>query len=202
MAEIKNIEKLSDNRFVNLYHLSGANKNGRPTNYFLASRAKKIEDLKCKTHINKAEGVVIYALIGEDNDKVVLIRQYRYALGGYVYEFPAGLVEEDEDFHEAAIRELHEETGLTLELADTPAEFEKPAFTTVGLTDEACAIVFGYAKGDISKSYMEENEEIEVVIADREEVRRILKEEQVATMCSYHLMHFLSDTDPFAFLNI
>jgi len=39
-----------------------------------------------------------------------------------------------------------------------------------------------------------------VVLADRSEVRRILKEEQVAIICAYQLMHFLSDEEPFRFL--
>ena len=43
-------------------------------------------------------------------------------------------------------------------------------------------------------------EEIEVVLADRNEVKRILKEERVAIMCAYMLMHFLKDEEPFAFL--
>ena len=38
-------------------------------------------------------------------------------------------------------------------------------------------------------------------LADREEVRRILREVRVAIMCAYMLMHFLEDEqDPFAFL--
>ena len=37
-------------------------------------------------------------------------------------------------------------------------------------------------------------------IADREKVRRILKEERVAIMCAYMLMHFLEDEEPFGFL--
>ena len=78
--------------------------------------------------------------------------------------------------------------------------FEEPRFTTVGLTDESCATVYGYASGDVSRKYQEELEEIEVVLADRAEVRRILKEERVAIMCAYQLMHFLHDEDPFAFL--
>ena len=78
--------------------------------------------------------------------------------------------------------------------------FEKPGFTTIGMTDESCATVFGYASGQISQKFMEENEEIEVVLADRSEVRRILKEEQVAIICAYQLMHFLSDEEPFRFL--
>ena len=47
---------------------------------------------------------------------------------------------------------------------------------------------------------MEESEVIEVVLADREEAKRILREENVAIMCSYHLMHFIHDDEPFAFL--
>ncbi len=39
-----------------------------------------------------------------------------------------------------------------------------------------------------------------VVLADREEAKRILREENVAIMCSYHLMHFIHDEEPFAFL--
>lgn len=46
----------------------------------------------------------------------------------------------------------------------------------------------------------EDSEEIEVVIADRDEVRRILKEERVAIMCAYMLMHFLEDEEVFGFL--
>ena len=44
--------------------------------------------------------------------------------------------------------------------------------------------------------------EIQVVLADREECKRILKEENVAIMCAYMLMHFIaSEGDPLAFLN-
>ena len=68
------------------------------------------------------------------------------------------------------------------------------------MTDESCATVYGYASGEISKEAQEDTEEIEVVLADRNEVKRILKEERVAIMCAYMLMHFLKDEEPFAFL--
>ena len=58
----------------------------------------------------------------------------------------------------------------------------------------------GYASGEISKDAQEASEEIEIVLADREKVRRILKEERVAIMCAYMLMHFLEDEEPFGFL--
>ena len=56
------------------------------------------------------------------------------------------------------------------------------------------------SSGEISKEAQEDTEEIEVVLADRNEVKRILKEERVAIMCAYMLMHFLKDEEPFAFL--
>lgn len=200
MPEVTHIEKVTDNRFLNFYILDTKNKNGKEGKYFVASRAKSREQMKIKTKKNTADGVIIYSLYGEKKDRVVLIRQYRYAIDDYIYEFPAGLVEEGEDFHDAAVREMKEETGLTLRPVTAQEGFEKPYFTTIGMTDESCATVYGYSSGEISAEGLEDSEEIEVVLADRKEVRRILREEKVAIMCAYMLMHFLQDEEPFAFL--
>ena len=200
MAKITGITKKTENPFVNLYELDRESKKGQKGKYYVASRAKSEKDLKLVTGKNSPDGVVIYSLYGEKQDKVILIRQYRYSLNDFVYEFPAGLVEDGEPYKEAAIREMKEETGLEFTPLTVNSAYEKPAFTTVGLTDESCAIVFGTSTGEISKEFQEDTEEIEVVLADREEVRRILKEEKVAIMCSYMLMHFLHDKEPFGFL--
>ena len=200
MGQIHDIEKLTDSKFVNLYHINATSVHNPPVSYFVASRAKSIEQMKIKTRENTPDGVIIYSLYGEKRDKVVLVRQYRYTIGDYIYEFPAGLVESDEEFHEGAVREMHEETGLKFTPLKVDPAFEKPYFTTIGMTDESCATVYGYAEGEISKDAQEDSEEIEVVLADREEVKRILKEENVAIMCAYQLMHFLQDDEPFAFL--
>lgn len=200
MGHIHDIEKLTDCKFLNLYHLNATSIHNTPVSYYVASRAASIDKLKVKTRKNTPDGVVIYSLYGEKKDKVVLVRQYRYSIGDYIYEFPAGLVEPDEEFHAGAIREMHEETGLTFTPLKVDPAFEKPYFTTIGMTDESCATVYGYAEGQISKDDQEDSEEIEVVLADREEVKRILKEENVAIICAYMLMHFLQDEEPFAFL--
>jgi len=200
MGQITNITQKTENRFLNFYELDTVNKKGKPGKYYVTSRAKTTDELKLVTGENIPNGVAIYSLYGEKKDKVVLIRQYRYPLGGYVYEFPAGLVDPGEDYQTAAVRELKEETGLTLETVDVDEIYQKPYFTTVGMTDESCATVYGYASGEISKRFMEDSEEIEVVLADREEVKRILKEENVALICAYMMMHFLHNEDPFAFL--
>ena len=102
--------------------------------------------------------------------------------------------------NEQTVREMFEETGLTF----TPVEagsYMKPFFTTVGMTDESCGTVFGYCSGEPSNANQEGTEDIQVVLADREECKRILKEENVAIMCAYMLMHFIaSEGDPLEFL--
>ena len=200
MGKINSITKQTDNRYVNLYNVKATSVHNTPVNYFVSSRAKDVDSLKMVTHKNNPDGVIIYSIYGEKHDKVVLIRQYRYTLGDYIYEFPAGLVEENEDYKEAAIREMKEETGLEFCPIKVHPAYEKPAFTSIGMTDESCSAVFGISTGSVSQDYLEDTEEIEVVLADREEVKRILKEEHVAIMCSYMLMHFLHDQEPFGFL--
>ena len=199
---ILSVEKKTDNRFLNMYDLQYENKVGGQGIYHIASRGASIEELKLKTNKNKPDGVIIYALYGPKRDKVVMVRQYRFSVDDYVYEFPAGLVDVGETYGQAGARELKEETGLDFTPVKADEMYSKPLFTTIGMTDESCATVYGYASGKVSKEGLEDNEDLEVIIADRKEVRRILKEENVSINCGYLLMHFLCHTteDPFYFL--
>ena len=199
MERIKGIKKQTDNRFLNLYELDATFRDGSRAPYYVASRRKDAESLKAATGDRHADGVILYGVYGDQKDKVVLVRQYRYPLGDYVYEFPAGLVEPSEDMLDAGIREMYEETGLNF----TPVQTARPFFTTIGMTDESCGTVFGYCSGEPSVAGQEGTEDIQVVLADQEECKRILKEENVAIMCAYMLMHFIaSEGDPLAFLNM
>ena len=200
MSRIGKIEKKTHNRFLNFYEFEAIHRDGKASPYYVSSRAREVSELKAVSHRNKPDGVILYGVYGEARDKVVLIRQYRYPLGDFVYEFPAGLVEDGEDMLQAAIREMHEETGLTF----TPRQsgsYSRPFFTTIGMTDESCGTVFGYCSGTPTSENQEASEEIQVILADREECRRILKEENVAIMCAYMLMHFIASAgDPLDFL--
>ena len=201
MSKIGKIVKKTDNRFLNFYEMEAIHRDGKVTPYYVSSRAKDIDQLKAVSHRNDPDGVILYGVYGEAKDKVVLIRQYRYPLGGYCYEFPAGLVEPGEDMLSAATREMFEETGLTFVPKEGSA-CSRPFFTTIGMTDESCGTVYGYCSGEPTNTNQESSEDIQVVIADRVECRRILKEENVAIMCAYMLMHFIaSEGDPLAFLD-
>ena len=202
MGKINQVRKLTDNAYLNLYNVKATSIHNTPVDYFVASRAKSEKEMKLSTGENPPDGVIIYSLYGEKKDKVVLIRQYRYPIGTYAYEFPAGLVEKGEDYQDSAVRELYEETGLTLTPLKVDEAYQKPYFTSVGMSDESCAAVYGYASGTVSTDAQEASEEIQVVLADREEVKRILREERVSIMCAYMLMHFLKDEKPFEFLEV
>lgn len=200
---ITKIIQETHHRFLNLFCMDVRHRNGEASEYYVASRAKSVTDLKAVTHRNEPDGVSIYSVYGEQKDRVVLVRQYRYPLGDYVYEFPAGLVEPGEAMRDAAVREFHEETGLHLKVVLADDMYTKPRFTTVGMTDEACGMVYGYASGVPDNRFEESSEDIQVVLADKKEVRRILKEENVAMMCAYMLLHFLkSEGDPLGFVEM
>ena len=129
MAEIKKVTKKTENPYVNLYELDTLNRKGNPGKYYVASRAKSIQTLELTTGSQHSDGVIIYSLYGENHDKVVLVRQYRYAINGYIYELPAGLVEPGEDYHTSAVREMKEETGLDLHPLPVKNLYQKPYYT-------------------------------------------------------------------------
>lgn len=73
------------------------------------------------------------------DNTVVLIRQYRHAVGGYIYEIPAGKLYPGEDPKECAQRELEEEIGERA----SALELLTSVFTTPGFTDEVIHIYTG-----------------------------------------------------------
>ena len=82
---------------------------------------------------------------GDDPD-LLLLRQYRYAGGGYLYEIPAGRLDAGEEPLDCARRELREETGCT---ADSVEEMCAPLMTP-GFADERIHIFLatGLTRGE------------------------------------------------------
>lgn len=203
MKKYTKIHKLSDNKFLNLFQLDALTDSGRPFDYFFVSR-RKAEEIKLLTGDSAAEGVVIYPILKDDPEKLVMIRQYRYPLGDYLYELPAGLIDAGETPDIAAIREMKEETGLTFEVyTQGDAAYRRPFFMGAGFTDESCNAVFGYASGTISRNELEDTESIQVLIVDKGEAQRILREERVSIRAAYLLINFLhaDKNAPFEFLH-
>lgn len=203
MKKYTGIQKLSDNKFLNLFHLDALSYSGKKFDYYFVSRRKESK-LKLLTKDINAEGVVIYPVLKNEPDKIVLIRQYRYPLDDYLYELPAGLIDEGETPQQSAVREMKEETGLdfTVYTGGNDA-YRRPFFMGPGFTDESCNAVFGFAQGEINRDTMEDTETIQVIIVDKMEAARILKEEKVSIRAAYLLMNFINSdkNEPFKFLD-
>ncbi len=207
MEERKHIiglRKQTDNKFLNMYQADAVDRNGDEFKYYFATR-RNDGDLMSQTGELKADGIVIYPVLKYDPSKIVLVRQYRYPLNTYIYELPAGLIDQGESEEEAAVRELCEETGLVFEpYTDYDACLKRPFVQSQGMSDECDVTVYGYASGTLTSLGCEDTEDIEAFIADKEEVRRILREEIVSMRAYYLLIQFLkSDKEkPFDFLDI
>ena len=94
----------------------------------------------------------------KEDGTVILIRQYRHAAGGYIYEIPAGKLHPGEDPKLCAARELQEEIGYR---ADSLVLLTS-ILTTPGFTDEVIHIYkgTGLTKG---KQDLDHDEVIEIV---------------------------------------
>lgn len=106
--------------------------------------------------------------------KILLVSQFRYAIGEEILEIPAGIVENDEPFEDAALREMQEEVGYTASELTEIASF----YTSPGFSNEL--LVLYLASGLIpSKLQEDEDEFIQVVSVDPEEIPVLLKEGRI-----------------------
>ena len=201
MNKINDIKKVTDNRFLNLYHMDVNDTKGKRFDYYFVSR-NDMEHLKIKTRKLDPEGIVIYAVTKEANPRLVLIKEYRYPLDDYIYALPAGLVDAGETPGEAAAREMLEETGYAFtEYTGGEACFRRPFLMGPGFTDEASSAVFGYVDLEACCPERESSEDIEVILADKEKVRDILSKEKVSLRGAYLMMQYLQmKEDTFSFL--
>ena len=79
------------------------------------------------------------------DDRILLIKEFRMGVNGYVWAFPAGLIDGDETAEQAARRELKEETGLNITKIK---DILKPSFSCSGVTDEKSVIIFCEVDGE------------------------------------------------------
>lgn len=86
---------------------------------------------------NKSKREIIYhqgavAIVAVDNQQqVLLVKQFRLGIGDVTYEIPAGLLEPDEDPLNAISRELREETGYRpLNIEAMGGVYVAPGYTT------------------------------------------------------------------------
>jgi ADP-ribose pyrophosphatase len=124
-------------------------------------------------------------LLDPDPD-VLLVRQYRYASGGYLYEVPAGLpAGPEESWEDCAHRELEEETGMRASRM-TPLT---RIYTTPGFTDEVIRlyIATNLEPGEPSR---DPDEFIEVVRVSFSEALEMVRDGRIVDAKSITILLF------------
>jgi ADP-ribose pyrophosphatase len=125
-----------------------------------------------------------------DNDRILLLRNRRYAVGQILVELPAGTLEKKEDPMNCAGRELQEETGhLAARLKPLGSFYSSP-----GILSEK---MYAFAAYDLHKTAqaLEEDEELEVFPSTLDEAIDMIKHGQIqdaksiATILMYDKFH-------------
>lgn len=185
MGKIIKVKTLAETKFLKLYDAEYINKLGENKHWTIASRKdlNEINNRFFEGEKDRIDAVVIIPKHIEEN-KLVIIKQFRVPINDYVIELPAGLIDGEESFEEAVKRELKEETGLDLVNIDYDKTIEK-TYASVGMTDESFALVSCNCKGKVSLENLEADEEIEVKMITKEEGKEILKSGQNIDVKAY-----------------
>ncbi|MBD9219489.1 MAG: NUDIX hydrolase [Clostridiales bacterium] len=168
--KLKNFRMTKSGNYLNNYELTYINKAGNDKVYEMVSREKykDVNDVGKKT-----AGVIIAAFTNDgEEEKILLVREFRMGVNEYVYAFPAGLSDADETVEQTAARELKEETGMEIsEITDVL----RPAYSCTGITDEKTVVAFCKSKGNISECTFDD-EDITAGLYTKEEVKTLLAE--------------------------
>lgn len=168
------IEKKQEGKYITRYDLTYETVDYKTKVYEMISRNKNLKSQE-ELADHPADAVVLI-MHDEAGERVLLNKEFRMACGGFVINFPAGLIDPGETYEESAARELREETGLRLiRISDVMGE----SFSAIGFSNEKNICVVGVAEGEFAPS-TSTVEEIEAGWYTKEEVRELLKKEHFA----------------------
>jgi ADP-ribose pyrophosphatase len=125
-----------------------------------------------EAEIIRHPGSVVIVPVTESG-QIILVRQYRPAIGRWAWELPAGSLKPGENVEQAAVRECHEEIGLVPSRVEPLGSF----FPTPGYCDEE--MNFFRASGlrtprEDESAQPDEDEDIEQKPFSVEEIRRMI----------------------------
>ncbi|MCR5624568.1 MAG: NUDIX hydrolase [Lachnospiraceae bacterium] len=172
--EFQNIKKVNQGKFITRYDVTYKTIEDTEKVYEMISRNPEITEFKdLADHPVDSVVLIMHDRTGE---KILINKEFRMPCGGFVYNFPAGLIDPGEDYMQSAKRELWEETGLQIvEVKDVLYD----SFSAIGFSNEKNVCVVGVADGEFSPS-TSAVEEIEAKWYTKEEVRELLKDNYFA----------------------
>ncbi|MGY4907101.1 NUDIX domain-containing protein [Streptomyces sp. 900116325] len=96
-------------------------------------------------HVVRLHHVAIAAVV-DDQDRVLMLWRYRFVADKWGWELPGGIVDESEDPHAAALREVEEETGWRPDSLDHVVTFQP----MIGMVDSPHEIYVGRGAQHVS----------------------------------------------------
>ncbi|MBN1863983.1 MAG: NUDIX hydrolase [Victivallales bacterium] len=130
-------------------------------------------------YVNRRNSRGAAALIAtlHPSGRILLVRQFRPPAGGYVIEFPAGLVDIGETPESTALRELKEETGYTGVVAKTaPASLSSPGLSAEKVNIVVMDVDENAPENATLSTNFDENEHIETFAVRLDELGSFLTE--------------------------
>lgn len=168
------VKKVDEGRFISRYDLYYTTEDDKKKVYEIISRNKDIKTID-DIRNEKTDGVVI-VVTDEADEHILINKEYRMSVGDYVYNFPAGLIDEGETPEVAAKRELKEETGLDLIVIEDKLY---DSYSAIGFSNETNTVVIGKACGKFAPS-TSTFEEISAAWYSKQEVKELLKDKHFA----------------------
>ena len=136
---------------------------------------------------HKIDAVRILPYIKKDGKVyVVLIKEFRYALGKYIYGTPAGLVDAGEVSETAARRELKEEIGADVVFIE---KIQSAGYSSAGLSDETIECFNAEVKLS-GKQNLEETEDINIQLVELNKLPEFLKTHEFGLQSALQLRAF------------
>lgn len=138
-----------------------------------------------KREIVKHPGAVAIIAVTENN-KLLLVRQYRKPLDKVIFEIPAGKLEKDEDPDDCALRELEEETGYRSEKLEPIVTF----YTSPGFSNE---LVHVYYTDTLIKGsqHLDPDEFLEVVEVGLDEALEMIHDRRIYDSKTVYAVQYL-----------
>jgi len=167
--KIKHATSLTEQRWLNLFNVAYEDNTGGSKSWQMATRQDKP---KCVSGDFDRPDAVVIVPYHIERDRLVITREYRIPLAGVEYGFPAGLVDEGETIPETTIRELREETGLTVSQI---LKISPPVYSSAGMTDESVSMVYVECTGEVCTDGNAGSEQIEVLLVSPRDAGRLCR---------------------------
>ncbi len=185
MAEprLERVEQVSEG-WIKKYLLHYTLPDGRPYTYEAVSR-KPLERYEASLRDNasppahKQDPDAVCIVPRTSDNRLVAIKEFRYAINNWCIQLPAGLIDSGESMEAAVERELKEETGYAL-ARDENGEahvraLEQPGYSSAGMSEESVQIVYVHVEDEPSAGQQPEpNEFIEVFTVPVPEIPQFL----------------------------